>query len=70
MRLTLQEQFITALVNFGEREIKRTFKKIVFSRKEGGHYYLGKSGSLRVGATIAGSIPVSAGFKQRLLNSS
>lgn len=67
MAVTLQEQFIAALVNLGEREVKRTHKRIVFSRKEGGHYYIGKSGSLRIGKTISSSMPVSAGFKQRLL---
>lgn len=68
MKVTLQEQYINALINLGEREVKRTHKKIVFSRKEGGHYYLGKSGSLRVGYTVAGSIPGSSKLKERLLN--
>lgn len=66
-KLTLQVQFIEALEALGEREVKRTFKKVVFSRNEGGFYYIGKAGSLRVGHTVAGSIPTSSKFKAKLL---
>ena len=46
---------------------KRLARKLVYTRKEGGYYYLGKSGSLRFGETIVGSIPVNDKFKQLLL---
>ncbi len=66
-KLTLQEQFIEGLKKLGEVEIKRTARKIVYSRKAGGYYYLGRSGSLRVGSTVMGSIPVNSKFKAMLM---
>lgn len=67
MARTLRDKFELALLKRGEREVKRTHKYIVFSRALGGFYYLGKSGSLRFGATIAGSIPVGEWLKVQLL---
>lgn len=66
---TLRDQYIEALTKLGEvlQDQKRSSKSIVFSRKEGGYYYLGKSGSLRVGKKKAESIPVSKKFKEQLL---
>jgi hypothetical protein len=74
MTKTLQEKYAEALIMRGEKEVKRTFKYIVFSRSTGVHntskfYYLGKSGSLRFGNNIASSIPVSSNFKYKLLQS-
>ena len=67
MTKTLRERFEIALKMRGETLTKRLARKLVYTRKEGGYYYLGKSGSLRHGETIAGSIPVSDKFKQLLL---
>lgn len=67
MAQTLRDQFIAGLQKLGEVEVKRTHKRIVYSRKAGGYYYIGSSGSLRVGATSAGSIPVSSKFKAMLM---
>lgn len=64
---TLQERYIEALIARGEKEVKLTAKRIVYSRAKGGYYYLGKSGSLRVGSTSMGSIPVNSKFKAMLL---
>lgn len=65
---TMKEQFIAALLALGETEVKRTFAFVVFTRKAGGHYYIGRSGALRVGNTIASSIPCSDKFKEHLRN--
>lgn len=64
---TLREKFIAALIKRGEKEVKRTSKYIVFTRQAGGHFYIGKSGSLRFGSNIASSIPVGQSFKDILL---
>lgn len=65
--LTLRDKYVEGLKKLGEVECKRTAKWIVYSRKAGGHYYLGKSGSLRIGATVAGSIPAHSKFKCQLM---
>lgn len=65
---TLKEQFIQSLTWLGEVKVKDNFKHVVFSRKEGGHYYIGRSGSLRFGKTVATSIPCSDKFKRQLLD--
>lgn len=69
MAATLREKYIAALTKMGEREVKRTFKYIVFTMTGGRYqyYYLGKNGSIRVGNTIACSFPASAAFKDRLV---
>lgn len=67
MAIKMQAKFLKGLQERGEIEVKRLTGCIVMSRKEGGYYYLGKSGSLRFGATRQGSIPCSAGFKQILI---
>ena len=68
MKMTQQEQMIAALKTLGRHEIKRTHKYIVFNHptREDCHVYLGKSGSCRVGKTVADSIP-SAKLKMFLL---
>lgn len=69
MAKTMQERFILALQKLGELEIKRTHKRIVYTRKAGGYYYIGKSGSLRIGQTSVSSVPVNESFKKILLES-
>ena len=59
MAKTLQERFIEALKAKGETLVKRTHKKIVYSRAEGGYWYLGSRGSIRIGRNLATSIPAS-----------
>lgn len=64
---TLQERYAAALEAIGERRVKGTFKYSKYTRFEGGFYYLGRAGALRIGHTIRGSIPVTEKFKQKLL---
>lgn len=64
---TLQERYIAALIKRGEREVKRTSRYVVFTSGMHQFFYIGKSGSLRVGATIANSFPVSDKYKTKLL---
>lgn len=64
---TLREKYIAGLIKLGESEAKCTNKWIVYSRKAGGFFYLGKSGSLRFGNTVATSLPVSQKFKDMLI---
>lgn len=66
MTKTLRERFVAALLKRGEKAVKETTKTIVFSRKEGGFYYIGKSGSLRYGPTKTASIPCTDMFKFKL----
>ncbi len=68
MSKTMKEKFIEGLKKLGEVQVKETHKYVVFSRKVGGHYYIGRSGSLRVGHTVQGSIPTSTTFKQLVLS--
>ena len=70
MAKTLRKRFIEALIAMGETQVfdaRSTGKHVKFTRAVGGFYYVGKSGSLRVGVNIANSIPVSAKFKNNLL---
>lgn len=64
---TLREQYIEALIKLGEIIIDEKAKSIKLSRKEGGYYYLGKSGSLRYGTTKSTSVVCILSFKQKLL---
>ena len=67
MTKTLRERFIEALLARGETKVYELTSKIVFTRREGGYYYLGRSGSLRFGSTVVNTIPVSSKFKAMLL---
>lgn len=68
MSKTLQERYQAALERSGERVVKRLNSGvIVMTRTKGSHYYLGPSGSLRVGPTREGSLPASDKFKMLLL---
>lgn len=70
MAKTLREKYIEALKARGWIELKNTHRYTVFDNRDGGSYlYVGKSGSLRSGSTVAGSIPVSQKFKDQLLAS-
>ena len=69
MAQTLKEQFIAALIKRGEAKVKETFKDVVFSRQEGGHYYIGRAGALRQGLNAGCSIPCSDKFKIHLQQS-
>lgn len=64
---TLQRKYIDALLKLGENQLDDKGKTIKFSCKNGGYYYLGKAGSLRVGKNKSESIPVSKQFKDQLL---
>lgn len=68
MAKTLREKYIDALVKLGEQQVKVTHKYVVYSCKHGGYYYVGKSGSLRIGQTVAGSIPASDTRKKMMLS--
>lgn len=67
MAKKLQDQYLEALQKNGETVVKHLTGCIVVSRKAGGYYYLGKSGSLRYGVTRVGCVPASNKFKQMLL---
>lgn len=68
MAKTLKERFITALAARGETKVKDTFKYVVMTKGTTGlYYYIGVSGSLRVGRTVATSVPCSMEFKYKLL---
>lgn len=69
---TLQERFIEALAKEGHIKTETKSRKFIpfrFQEREGWFYYVGKSGSLRMGQTIANSRPVSRQRKDVLLAS-
>ena len=65
---TLRDTYIKALVKRGYSMVKETSKYKVFAHPDAPDklYYIGKSGSIRVGANVAGSIPASTKFKMIL----
>lgn len=73
--MTLQERFAIALRSLGsvQDQMAASRKYLVFShnrpepRAKGYKFYLGKSGALRVGLTIAGSRACSETFRAQLL---
>ncbi len=69
MAKTLRERYVEALMLKGCIEVNsRSRKYITFIRDAGlGYYFVGKSGSLRMGGTVTGSVPCSARFKAELL---
>lgn len=71
MAKTLREKYIEALKALGFAHIPGHSRKYkVFSYQDGGKYlYVGKSGALRMGHTIAGSVPCSDAYKAKLLAS-
>lgn len=68
MAKTLKERYILALTRRGESVVKETWKFTVMSRRDGGHYYIGRAGSLRIGRTIADSHPCTDSHKKALLD--
>lgn len=64
---TLKDRFVAALEARGEKKVKETFKYAVYSRAAGGFYYVGRSGALRVGNTVGGSVPVNNKVKAIML---
>jgi hypothetical protein len=68
-KVLLRDQLAAALVKRGERQLANNSEKyLVFTRKEGGFRYLGRSGSLRHGRTFATSYPAPDNFKKQLQN--
>jgi len=67
MSKTLRERFIAGLQLRGETEVKRLTGCIVYTRKIGGFYFLGSSGSVRIGTNRTTSVPISDRFKGELL---
>lgn len=66
---TLRERLMQALTKRGERQISsRSYKHLTFTRKEGGYYFIGRSGALRHGNVSSNSIPVNQGLYQSLLS--
>jgi hypothetical protein len=64
----LQQRYAAALLARGEtRVVSSSTKWIKMTRKSGGFYFLGKSGSLRYGGTRTNSKPTSHDFKEKLL---
>lgn len=64
--MTLRERFIAALTLRGEKLVKSTPKSLVYTatRMRPGcgrdlYFYIGKSGSIRLGETKAKSVPLS-----------
>jgi hypothetical protein len=69
MAKSLREQYVEALLKKGYQQIEsRSGKYLMFKTADvNKFYYVGKSGSLRIGTTIKDSIPVSNHFKRFLL---
>lgn len=66
--MSIRDRFIAALTARGETRVDYPSDKYVaFTRAQGGHFFVGKSGALRFGPTISGSMPVSARAKLDLL---
>jgi hypothetical protein len=68
MTTPLQARYIAALIKLGAKPVKTTHRFKVYSRPTGGFYYVGKGGSLRIGNTIASSIPVNPHYRKMLLD--
>jgi hypothetical protein len=70
--MTMQEKFAAALVARGETEVpNRSRKYRTFTRtwngQRIGYFFLGKAGTLRVGARSSSSMPVFDADKARIL---
>ena len=70
MRVSLKNLLESALAARGEHFVKRNAKHDVWSRREGGYYFLGKAGGLRFGRTKTESVPCSDEFKELLCQQS
>lgn len=70
--MNLRTRFELALVLRGEMNVTqmhRTNQYTVFTRKEGGFYFLGASGAVRYGPNASSSRACSEKFKAHLLQS-
>lgn len=68
--MTLQEKYIESLKFLGYKQVVNSrSRRVVFEspRKPGTYWYLGKSGAIRIGITIAKSLPASLTIKKYLL---
>jgi len=69
MAQTLQDQFLAAFLARGLKMKKRTFKYVVVEVPGTvQNYYLGRAGAVRIGRTIASSVPISEAAKDKLLS--
>ena len=67
---TLHDRYVAALQKGGAViEPSKTKKYTVLRRIDGRNYYVGRSGAVRLGTTVAGSVPISDNFKKKLLES-
>jgi len=70
---TIADRIVSALLARGEREVtstSRSRKYRCFTRSvNGGFYWVGRCGALRIGQTSTGSLALSRGFVQRLIGS-
>lgn len=57
---TIRDKLIETLTRLGERQVKTTPKRVIFSRQGGGFYFLGKAGGFRAGPTVVGSASLNA----------
>lgn len=68
--MTLRQQYIAALEKRGyviDKDVKITKYIVMVSPAVDNKVYIGRSGALRVGSTVANSRPVTNRAKQRLL---
>ena len=66
----IQEKFVDALVKRGCQHVTdRASSRYVILVHKGQHYYVGKKGAVRVGATLAQSVPLNYSTKRILVPS-
>jgi hypothetical protein len=65
--MTQQEKLIRGLLALGRFEVKRTHRYVIFTRREGGFYYVGKNGALRSGNNVTDSLPCSTHIKLKIM---
>ena len=68
--MTIQQQLIDAIIKTGRGHPvieARTKKYVVLRRPDGAFWYVGKSGALRVGRTVGGSVAVTENGKKNLI---
>lgn len=68
-KASLKTRFEAVLIALGSSKCKvqRSRKYLMLTRPAGGFYYLGPSGSLRIGKSLATSQPASERFRHDLL---
>lgn len=67
---TQREQLIAGLEGMDLKRVEdaHTRRYVVFRTASGEHYYVGKSGALRHGATIKSSTPTAPNMRARIMN--